>query len=263
MLSLQSVSKRIAGKTILQDVTFTVARGECFGIIGPNGAGKSSLLKIISGLSLPTGGEVRWNGRRLHSFSRKGLARIIAVVAQEGLSPYPVTVYEAVMQGRYPHLRWYEHERAEDIAVVERVLSQLGLSALREARLDALSGGERQRVAIARAMAQEPQLLLLDEPTTYLDIGQQVAMLTLIKRWQRECGLTVVSVMHDLNLAAQYCERLLLLNEGKAVKSGTVEEVLTREILAQVYGTEPEIVRHPKLHVPQVLLTAAGGKRSH
>ncbi len=230
--------------------------GTCFGIIGPNGVGKSTLLKIISGLIEPSSGKIMLRNKELASISQKKLAREMAVLSQSGLPTYPLSVEDTIMMGRYPHLHWYEREGKKDKEIVERVMEQTGVTSLREKLLDTLSGGERQRVAIAKAMVQQPKLLLLDEPTTYLDIHHQLVVLQLVKKWQKEAGLTVVMVMHDLNLASQFCDQLLLLNNGGIEKVGSIEEVIEKDTLSKVYETVPEIIEHPINKVPQVLLTA-------
>jgi iron complex transport system ATP-binding protein len=255
MLSLQNVEMKYTDRTIIEGLSFTVKKGECFGIIGPNGSGKTTLLKLLSGLLSPTGGQVRLKGRLVHRIPRKELARMMAVVSQEPIPSDPLSVHDAVMMGRYPYLHWYQQENKHDRQKVEEALMATGLLALHHTPLDSLSGGERQRVALARAMAQEPQILLLDEPTAFLDIGYQLSILTKVYKWKVESHLTVVIVLHDLNLAAQFCDRLLLLDEGKMKALGTPAEVLAKEMLEQVYHAEMEIITHPRKQVPQVLLT--------
>ncbi|MBO8157303.1 MAG: ABC transporter ATP-binding protein [Bacillaceae bacterium] len=254
MLQVESVSKSLNEQLILDQVSFQVKKGSCFGIIGPNGSGKSTLLKNISGYYRPSSGTVRIQGEEIHKIPRKKLAQKVAVLSQEALSPYPVSVFDTVLMGRYPHLKWYQREGKKDFDKVEEILELTELSHLQNHTLDTLSGGERQRVAIAKAMAQEPELLLLDEPTTYLDIGHQISILRLVQTWQNETDLTVIMVLHDLNLASQFCDQLLLLHRGKVVKIGTSKEVIKKDMLEKVYETIPEIIPHPKTDVPQILL---------
>ncbi|WP_102029317.1 heme ABC transporter ATP-binding protein [Salirhabdus sp. Marseille-P4669] len=256
MLTVQNISKHYKEQVVLKNISFQVKEGTCFGIIGPNGVGKSTLLKIISGLIEPSSGKIMLRNKELASISQKKLAREMAVLSQSGLPTYPLSVEDTIMMGRYPHLHWYEREGKKDKEIVERVMEQTGVTSLREKLLDTLSGGERQRVAIAKAMVQQPKLLLLDEPTTYLDIHHQLVVLQLVKKWQKEAGLTVVMVMHDLNLASQFCDQLLLLNNGGIEKVGSIEEVIEKDTLSKVYETVPEIIEHPINKVPQVLLTA-------
>ncbi|MGM8216035.1 ABC transporter ATP-binding protein [Bacillaceae bacterium W0354] len=254
MLQLQSVYKQIDDKNIIHNVSFQVNRGECIGIIGPNGAGKSTLVKLISALERPSHGSIDLLGRSVHEWSIKTFAQHVAVLTQEGLAPYPITVFDAVLMGRYPHLSFFQREGKKDYDKVDDVLKITELTPFRDQMLDTLSGGERQRVAIAKAMVQEPKLLILDEPTTFLDIGHQLSILKLVKDWQKREDLTVIMILHDLNLAAQFCERLVLMDRGEIVQIGTSEEIIEKETLEKVYHTTPEIIRHPKLDIPQILL---------
>ncbi|BAU26753.1 iron complex transport system ATP-binding protein [Aneurinibacillus soli] len=254
MLLANSISLTIGSRHILKGISLEIKRGETLGVMGPNGCGKSTLVKVLSRLLVPNEGEILLDGQALSSYSSKQLARKIAVVSQDGLAPLPLTVSEAVQMGRYPHQRLWKKEIARDEEVVQQVLVRTRLTELACKPLDMLSGGERQRVAIACAMAQEPEVLLLDEPTTYLDIGYQIGILDLLRRWQQETGGAALLVLHDLNLAAQYCDRLMLLKKGGVIGSGSVEEIMEADLLADVYGIRPLVVPHPNLHIPQVLL---------
>ncbi|GAA0452342.1 ABC transporter ATP-binding protein [Alkalibacillus silvisoli] len=254
MLSVDKVRKEKDFKLLLKDVTFQVDEGSCVGLIGPNGAGKSTLMKMISGLEHPTSGTINVLGQEVGKWSVKKLAQKVSVLTQDGLSPYPMTVYEAVLMGRYPHLSFFQREGLEDYRKVEHVLNITGLMSMRHQMLDTLSGGERQRVAIAKAMVQEPEVLLLDEPTSYLDIGYKVNVLNLVKDWQQREQLTILMVLHDLNLAAQYCDQMILMNNGEIVKRGNSEEIMDVDTLETVYKAKPEIIRHPKSNIPQILL---------
>src|SRR5690625_4393833 len=254
MLTVEKVSKEIDGKTIIDQISFQIEQGECVGIIGPNGAGKSTVVKLISGLEKPTKGNIHLLNQSISSWGVKKLAQQIAVLTQDGLKPYPVTVFDAVLMGRYPHLSFFQREGKKDYEKVETVLETVGLTHLKDQMLDTLSGGERQRVAIAKAMVQEPKFLILDEPTTFLDIGYQLNILSIVKDWQRKDDLTILMVLHDLNLAAQFCDRLILMDEGEIIKIGSSEEILQENLLSRVYHTKPEIVRHPKRDIPQILL---------
>jgi iron complex transport system ATP-binding protein len=254
VLEICNVYLRIGEREVLSNISFYVKKGESLGIIGPNGSGKSTLIKVLSRLLVPDTGRVKLDDQLLVAYSSKMLARKMAVVSQEGLAPLPMTVEEAVAMGRYPYQGFWKRNPARDEEVVRRVLERTGLTSMAYKLLEELSGGERQRVAIACALAQEPEILLLDEPTTYLDIGHQIGILNLVQEWQQETGGTAVFVLHDLNLAAQYCDRLLLMEKGKITRSGTVEEVMELGLLAEVYRVKPVMVQHPSLHVPQILL---------
>jgi iron complex transport system ATP-binding protein len=218
---------------VVDGVSLEVASGGWLAVIGPNGAGKSTLLKAIAGL-LPYQGTITFDpppaGR-----TRRDLARLLAYVAQQPTLPPDVSVREYVLLGRTPYLGYLGNPGRGDRAVADAALARLELAGLAERRLGTLSGGERQRVALARALAQEPRVLLLDEPTSALDLGHQQLVLESVDRLRREDGLTVVSTLHDLTAAAQYAERLLLLDRGRAVAAGTPLEVLTAERIERVY----------------------------
>lgn len=239
---------------ILRDITFDVTEGEMFGVIGPNGSGKSTLLKLLSGVERPTSGEIRLNGNPVERNSRKDLAKWLAVLQQDALPPVGFTVREVVEMGRYPFQNWLGEEAADCAELIDAIIRDLGLGALEHRTLEQLSGGERQRVALGKVMAQQPRLLMLDEPTTYLDIGYQIALMDSVRRWRQWTNLTVIAVLHDLNLAAQYCDRILLIHQGRQVKVGTPDEIMDENLLSQVYGVRPIILRHPISDLPQILL---------
>ncbi|MGP4071511.1 ABC transporter ATP-binding protein [Piscibacillus sp. B03] len=254
MLEIQNVSKHVEGKPIVENIHLSVPKGKCIGLIGPNGAGKSTIVKLISALEKSSSGQINFMGKNVQDWPVKKLAKYMAVLTQEGLSPYPITVYDSILMGRYPHLGFFQRESKHDYELVEKVLQITELTEFRDQMLDTLSGGERQRVAIAKAMVQQPQLLLLDEPTTYLDIGHQLNILKMVQDWQRREGLTVIMVLHDLNLAAQFCDELVLMDQGKIIQIGSSDQIIAKETLESVYHANPEIVRHPKTNIPQILL---------
>lgn len=254
MISFEGVHKTFDGTPVLNGVSFEVQPGEMLGVIGPNGGGKSTLLRLMSGVETPSSGSVRIDGKPVGQFGRKELARFLAVLQQDALPPVGFTVREVIEMGRYPYQNWLGEDERDAAGELDRIVERLGLAALAERTLEYLSGGERQRVALGKAMAQEPTLLLLDEPTTYLDIGYQVQMMDYIRGWQKSSGLTVVAVLHDLNIAAQYCDRLMVLHEGMAAAIGNPSDVLNVPMIERVYGTEPLIVPHPVSGVPQILL---------
>lgn len=257
MIVVRDVWKAYDGRDVLRGVSLEVPAGSCVAVIGPNGAGKSTLLRVLSGVDEPDRGSVWVDGRPVRAYRRRELARLMAVLPQETAAPFPFTVRELVAMGRHPYLRPLRGETAHDRAVVARVLDELKLRHLADVPVDRLSGGQRQRVALARVMAQEPRVLLLDEPTTHLDIAHQVHLLDRVRRWQRQDGLTVVMVLHDLNLAALYADEVVLLVEGRVVARGRPEEVLAEPTLAAVYGMRPLVVRHPECGAPQVLVRPA------
>src|SRR5699024_11216818 len=186
--------------------------------------------------------------------SRKEIARRVADLQQEALPAIGFTVRDVVEMGRFPFQNWLGEDMEDAELFIDSILDRMYLTALRERHLEQLSGGERQRVALAKTMAQSPSLLMLDEPTTYLDIGHQIQLLDRIRDWQLEKEMTVISVLHDLNLAALYCDRLLLLNEGNIAAVGTPHEIINAELIEEVYGIRPIIISHPSNGLPQIML---------
>lgn len=216
-------------------VSFAVEAGEVFGIIGPNSAGKTSLLRLLTRVLTPARGEVLLDGRPVGTLAHWELARRVAVVPQEAPRPFPFSVEQLVMMGRFPHAPGRYFETGEDAAVAREAMAATDTLALAALPLEELSGGERQRAMLARALAQEPRLLVLDEPTSHLDLRYQAETAALLRRLNRERGVTILLVSHDLNLAAELCDRLLLLHEGRVARVGTPGEVLEQSLLEQVF----------------------------
>jgi len=225
-------------RRVLADVGLALAPGELVGLIGPNGSGKTTLVRVLAGVLAPAAGSVRLAGRELASWRRVEVARRLAVVPQEAAGEFPFTALEVVLMGRAPHLPPLGFPRARDLAVARAAMARLDVGGLEDRPLDRLSGGERQRVLLARALAQEPAVLLLDEPTTHLDLRHQAELHDVVHDLRRERGLAALAVLHDLNLAGMYCDRLLLLAGGRVVASGTPSEVLTADRLRAAYGAE-------------------------
>ena len=221
---------------VLCDLDLDVACGEFYVIIGPNGSGKTSLLRLLAGLITPDAGQVEVFTKPLAAWSRRHLAQRLAVVPQQIPLDFPFTVVETVLMGRAPHLGLMGFEGEPDQRLARAAMRFTDVAHLADRRLDQLSGGERQRVIIARALCQEPEILMLDEPTASLDPAHQIQIMDLLDRLRAERGVTVIMVSHDLNLAALYGDRLLLLNQGRAVLCGTPAEVLTSERLSACYG---------------------------
>ena len=247
-------------KWTLDQLSFHVDAGEILGIVGPNGSGKSSLLKILSGL-LPVGeGDVLLAGLSLQKRSQADIARLVAVVPQEYVQVFPFTVVETVLMGRFPHrtVRWWSmgigDETANDLACAHQAMVDTDVVSLADRLVSDLSGGERQRVMIARALAQEPKILLLDEPTAFLDINHQIEVCSLITRLRAERRLTVVLVSHDLNVASQYCDRVLMLKEGGLCRIGSPEETIRPDVLRMVYGCDVVVDAHPQTGRPRVTM---------
>lgn len=257
MIEVKKVSKTYGRQAVIRDVTWSVRKGEFWGLIGPNGSGKTTLLNLISGVERPDAGEISLDGSPLTSYGRKALSRKIAVLQQDGLPPVSYSVRDVVEMGRFPYQDWRGREKdgpEGSRRLLGEIMDKLELSALEHRPLSALSGGQRQRAALGKVMAQQPELVLLDEPTTYLDLRYQMQFMELVSGWQREEGLTVVAVMHDLNLAALFCDRLLVLSEGCIVAEGPPEDILSAAMVDKVYQVKAHRVPHPDSGVPQLLL---------
>lgn len=227
----------VRGKTILSDVSLSVAPGETLGLIGPNGSGKSSLLRLLAGLKSPKSGEIHINGQNIARVSRKVLSQQVAFVQQNAATDTNVTVQEVVRLGRTPHRAALAGWSTKDETAVALALERVGMAARRAQPWQTLSGGERQRVHIARALAQTPQIMFLDEPTNHLDIHHQIEILRLV----RHLDLTSVVALHDLNLAAMFCDRIVILDRGAVRACGRPKAVLTQDILRDVFRVNAEI----------------------
>ncbi len=239
---------------VLQNLTFSIRSGDFFIIIGPNGSGKTTLMKLLSRITKPKTGTIHVFKRSIQTYSRKDLARTIAFVAQSTPVDFPFTVTEVVLMGRSPHLGMLALERTKDLEIVKQSLDFTGISHLADRKMEQLSGGERQRVFIARAISQQPHIILLDEPTASLDLAHQVRIMDLMERLKTETGVTVVMISHDVNLAAMYGDRLLLLKEGRIVNLGRPKEVLTYQTLEDVYGCKLLVDESPLGRFPRVTL---------
>ena len=240
-ISLERVTVTLGGREVVREVTAEIETGDWVALIGPNGAGKTSLLRAVAGL-LPCDGSVSLEGAPLAELGRRERAQRLALVPQEPRTPPWLTVAEYVLMGRTPYLRPLAREGDADHDAAARALSRLDLDELVERTLGTLSGGERQRVVVARALAQEASIVLLDEPTASLDIGHQQQALDLLDALRETEGLTLVAAMHDLTLAAQYADRVLLLSRGRIVADGTPGEVLTEDALGEHYGATVRVV---------------------
>lgn len=258
VVAAQGVDFSYYNGLVLRDVTLSLAPGAMVSLIGPNGSGKTTLLKILCGLLKPKRGEVLLGGRDIGRLSRRQVAREVALVPQELSVPFDFTVREMVTLGRTPYVRHLRGMTAQDHEVVERMLALTNTEALAHRPFNELSGGEQQRVIIAMALAQEPRVLLLDEPVVHLDVNHQVEILELIRRLNRQAGLTVLATMHDLNLASLYFDRLILLNEGRIVASGSPSEVLREDTIRSVFRAEVRIQPHPVRPRPQLVLLPPG-----
>lgn len=264
-VAVEEVSFRYGGAPgarpwTIEQVSFNVARGEVLGIVGPNGSGKSSLLKLMAGLLRPESGRIRLMGQVSFDLSPLAIARILAVVSQEQAQVFPFTVAETVLMGRFPHRKagWWSlgggADTARDLACAQQAMAVTDAVSLADRTVTELSGGELQRVMIARALAQEPAILLLDEPTAFLDINHQIEICELISRLRTERQLTVVVVSHDLNIASQYCDRVVMLKAGRLSHIGSPAETIRPDVLRTIYGCEVVVDAHPQSGKPRVTM---------
>ena len=255
-IALSGLTFAYGERPLFADFHLNVAAGEFLGVIGPNGAGKSTLLKLVAGLLRPARGSVRILEQDLDVLGRREVARAVGVVLQENPFTFDYTVSDVAMMGRNPHLGRFQSPGRHDRQVVTAALEFVDALFLRDERINSISAGERQRVVLARALAQEPKILMLDEATSHLDIAHQQLIVRILLELNRQ-GTTVVLLSHDLNLAALYCSRILLLDRGKAVACDVPERVITAELIRSVYGVEPIVTQHPQSGRPQVMLTVA------
>jgi iron complex transport system ATP-binding protein len=240
-------------RSILNDINLEARFGEVIGLVGPNGSGKTTLLRIASGSLAPQKGSVYIQGRELPSLRPKDRARLVAMVHQSPAVPPGFTALEVVLMGRNPHLGFLQWEGPKDIEVCRQVMELTETWEFADRPVSALSGGELQRVFIARALAQETPVLILDEPTSHLDISFQTNVLDMIETIRRKTRITVLVAMHDLTLAAQYCSRIVALHQGAIVASGDPSDVLTVEVVSKVFGASVSIIEHPVHNTPVVL----------
>ena len=238
---------------VLHAVSLSIEKGEMVGMLGPNGSGKTTLLRVLSAV-LGAQGEIRLNGRKIATYGRRELSKLFAVVAQESHVNFPYTVAEIVLMGRASYHSPFALETKKDLAVARASMELTDSLFLSDRYLHELSGGEKQRVMIARALAQEPEILLLDEPSAFLDLKHQVQVFELLRRLNRERGLTIVAALHDLNLAALFFSRLVMLREGKIYRDGSPREVLTEKTIDEVYGIRVRVEPDPSGEKPQLFV---------
>jgi len=244
---------------VIKGMEFTVRQGEIVGVIGPNGSGKSSLLKLLAKLVRPQAGTIRLFGAELGALSRESISRQVAYMPQDLSSDFPFSVLDMVLMGRFP----YRHggvwnlvgwERREDLTVAEEAMAQTDVGHLANRMVDTLSAGERQRVLLARALAQVPRVLMLDEPTAHLDLNHQLEVCRILQRVHEQLQMTVLLVSHDINLASQYCDRILVMKQGAVVCIGPPQDVIHPRVLTEVYGCQVLVDAHPDTGLPRVSL---------
>jgi iron complex transport system ATP-binding protein len=253
VLEVDNLSAGYGDGDVVHSISFDLAEGEILGIVGPNGSGKSTLLKALTRALPGRTGQVHLLGKDLAAFGSNELARTLSLVPQSAILPEGFSALELTLMGRTPYLRLLQSEGPADLAVARRSMLQTDTLDLSERLVSELSGGERQRVVIARALTQQAPILLMDEPTVHLDIGHQIALLDLVAELVANQSLAVIAVVHDLTLAAQYCDRLMLLHEGVVYSSGAVSDVLLPDTIRDVYDVEVRVIEHPDTGRPVVL----------
>lgn len=248
-------------RVVIDGLDLGIEAGSVTTIIGPNGCGKSTLLRALGRLLKPSGGEVLLDGKRIDRLPTREVARVLGILPQAPSAPEGLTVADLVSRGRHPHQTWYRQWSSDDAKAVAEALEMTGLNDLADRPLDELSGGQRQRAWISMALAQGTDLLLLDEPTTFLDLAHQVEVLELIRRLHTSADRTIVMVLHDLNLAARYADRLIAMREGRVVAAGTPHEVLTERLLAEVFDLDAMVIPDPVAGTPLVIPIGSRGRR--
>ena len=253
LLQLKNLTAGYDSKVVLRDLSINIEAGEFIGIIGPNGSGKSTLLHCISGIHSLDQGDIHLKGEAYSNITRKGMAQTIAVVEAEESMIFQYSVGELVELGRLPYLKRFQSLREDDRRAIGLALKTMDLVDLQSRVINELSSGERQRVFFARALAQETEILLLDEPTAHLDLQHQADSFRLMTELNQDCGQTIVCISHDINLAAEYCTRLIVLEEGQIVGDGSPETVLTEALVQKVFGAAFKVSSHPKSGRPYIL----------
>jgi len=252
-LRAENVTLNYGGRDIVANLSVEIPDGKVTVIVGANACGKSTLLRGLSRLLRPASGRVMLDGRDIHSVPSKEIARVVGILPQSPIAPEGITVRDLVARGRYPHQGWFQQWSAADEAAVEHALEATDTAQLASRRIEELSGGQRQRVWIAMALSQDPDILLLDEPTTFLDVRHQLDALDVLARLNRERRTTVVMVLHELNLAARYADHMVLMAGGRIIAEGEPSEVVTAERMREAFGLESRIIADPVSGSPMVI----------
>ncbi len=254
MIRAVSLDLGYGDRAILQDLNFEIQRGEFVGFLGPNSSGKSTLLSALCGLLSPQRGSIFLENAPLETFPSRLRARRLAVVPQSTDVRFPFTCFEVVLMGRYPHRHRWRSLGEEDLLAALTAMDQTSTTPLQERHVTEISGGERQRVIVARALAQITEILLLDEATSSMDVRKKLEIFEVLKHLNESLGVTVICAMHDLNLAALYCRRLMFLKDGRLLHDGPTDKVFTSATLNQVYDTDMEVVLHPAHQRPYAVM---------
>ncbi|EPR77571.1 ABC-type Fe3+-siderophore transport system, ATPase component [Leifsonia rubra CMS 76R] len=252
-LRADSVTLNYGGRDIVSNLSLAIPGGKVTVIVGANACGKSTLLRGLSRLLRPASGHVMLDGRDIHALPSKEVAQVVGILPQSPIAPEGITVRDLVARGRYPHQGWFQQWSTADDVAVQRALAATDTAELASRRIDELSGGQRQRVWIAMALSQDPDILLLDEPTTFLDVRHQLDALNVLADLNRERGTTIVMVLHELNLAARYADHMVLMSEGRIIAEGTPTEVMTADRMREAFGLESQIIADPVSHSPMVI----------
>lgn len=245
LLSTDALSVSIAGRAICQSLTLGLGAGQCWGMLGSNGAGKTTLLHTLAGLRAPAAGSVLVEGCRMTTMTRRQIARVLGLLPQDNVDPFPATVLETALIGRHPHLSAWQRERTEDVAIARAALADVELDRLLQRQVDTLSGGERRRLALATLFTQQPRVWLLDEPTNHLDLRFQIKLLGLMQDKAAEQNSVVLMSLHDVNLAARFCHAIMLLFPDGTIAHGPVQTMLTAGNLQRLYGYPVTMVAGP------------------
>ncbi|MBN2794823.1 MAG: ABC transporter ATP-binding protein [Clostridia bacterium] len=252
-ITIENLNWSYDQKEILKDISLKIKGGLFTGIIGPNGSGKTTMAKLLSKLLKTSKKTIFINNEDLSEIKIAQLAKSMAMVPQTTNITYDLTAYEVVLLGRTPHLKRFQQESHKDYEIVKAVMEETDTWQYKDRLIHQLSGGERQRVIIARALAQEPEVLILDEPVTYLDVHHQIQVMTLIKQLSETRNMTIVTILHDLNYALKYCDQVMMLHDGKVFKYGEPTEVVTKENILHVYDLDVSILEHPVTQLPLVV----------
>jgi iron complex transport system ATP-binding protein len=250
---LDNICFSYGGQNVIENLSFVIGSGYFHAVLGPNGCGKTTLLDLLSGYIRPASGQIQFNGQNLFNYGKRRLSQYIALVPQEYRVNFPYTVREVVAMGRYPHQARFSHPTSQDMRIVENALEVCGAQELSERFITELSGGEKQRVIFARAIAQETSVLLLDEPCASMDVKHALRILNVALEQVRKKKVTVVAVMHDINLAARFADNLIFMKQGQRIASGPVQDSLDSEIIQEVFEVASIVAMEQNLNVPQVV----------